>query len=185
MNRYLKSVLVLVSVLGLSGCVVRTYPIVKDRVDQDLMAGNKGYIMGKAPANTESKERNATRTTRVVEVELGSPIKFEKRAKAPEMKPVEQEEETSNYGNRGYITQKEVKPAISEGEFQKYTVEKNDTLQKISKKLYGTTKKWYKIYQANKATMSAPDKIYPGQVINVPVYGGKAEKAESNQENLK
>ncbi|MDD2680209.1 MAG: LysM peptidoglycan-binding domain-containing protein, partial [Candidatus Omnitrophica bacterium] len=62
---------------------------------------------------------------------------------------------------------------------QKYTVGKNDTLQKISKKFYGTTKKWTKIYEANKDVLSGPDKVYPGQELNIP-----QELAEP-KENLK
>jgi nucleoid-associated protein YgaU len=71
---------------------------------------------------------------------------------------------------------------------EKYTVAKNDTLQKISKKFYGTTKRWMKIYDANKDVLRAPDKLYPGQVLNIPA--GPKVAAESNkmlepQENLK
>jgi len=40
----------------LSGCVVRTYPVTKDRIDQDLTAGNRGYLLGQAPVS-ELKER--------------------------------------------------------------------------------------------------------------------------------
>ncbi|PIQ88790.1 MAG: hypothetical protein COV72_06520 [Candidatus Omnitrophica bacterium CG11_big_fil_rev_8_21_14_0_20_42_13] len=52
--------------------------------------------------------------------------------------------------------------------FKEYTVEKNDTLQKISQKFYGTTKKWKKIYDANTDTLKSPDKVYPGQKLNIP-----------------
>jgi nucleoid-associated protein YgaU len=63
---------------------------------------------------------------------------------------------------------------------QKYTVQKGDTLQKISKKFYGTTKKWTKIYEANKDIIKGPNKIYPGQAINIPV-----EPLKEPKENLK
>ncbi len=74
----------IVLVFVLSGCVVRTYSITKDRVDQDLAAGNRGYLKGQA--SSSKMERKATRTTQIVEVELHSPIKFEK---SPKIKPVE------------------------------------------------------------------------------------------------
>ncbi|MDD5574911.1 MAG: LysM peptidoglycan-binding domain-containing protein, partial [Candidatus Omnitrophica bacterium] len=49
-----------------------------------------------------------------------------------------------------------------------YTVMPNDTLQKISQKFYGTSKRWKVIYDANKDVLKSPDKIYAGQVINIP-----------------
>ncbi|MBM3243918.1 MAG: LysM peptidoglycan-binding domain-containing protein, partial [Candidatus Omnitrophica bacterium] len=52
--------------------------------------------------------------------------------------------------------------------FQKYKVEKNDTLQKISQKFYGTTRKWNKIFEANKELLKTPDRLYPGQVLMIP-----------------
>jgi len=170
----------------LSGCVVRTYPVVKDRVDQEL-SGNRGYLSGDAPA--EDKERKATRTTTAVEIELRSPIKFEKLPAQPKevkqkpRKPMEYTEDREVWGNRGFIT-KSVSPKIAEPSeafgMERYTVQKGDTLQKISRKFYGTTRKWNKIYDANSDTLKGPDKIYPGQVINVPV-----EEMKEPVENLK
>ena len=50
----------------------------------------------------------------------------------------------------------------------KYKVKKGQTLQEISKEIYGTTKKWKKIYEANKDKLKSPDKIYAGQILNIP-----------------
>jgi len=184
MKIYNVFVLMLLSVFALSGCVVRTYQVAKDRIDQDLTSGNRGYIMGQAPKDIETRERKLTRQTQVVEVELHSPIKFEKKTKVESVKLQEvkpQQEEA--VGNRGYISGTgsiEPETAATKQKFEKYTVRKGDTLQKISQKLYGTTKKWTKIYEANKDILKAPNKIYPGQVINVPV-----ELLKEPQENLK
>ena len=41
-------------------------------------------------------------------------------------------------------------------------------LQKISKKLFGTYSKWYKIYKANKDKISNPNVLKPGTVLTVP-----------------
>ena len=169
-------------VFVLSGCVVRTYSITKDRVDQDLAAGNRGYLKGQGPSG--EIERKATRTTQVVEVELHSPVKFEKspKIKPVQIRPIETVKDRSQEGNRGYIVQS-ITPEIAKSQavaFEKYTVGKNDTLQKISKKFYGTTKKWKKIFQANQDALKSPDKVYPGQVINVPV-----EPLKEPKENLK
>ncbi|MCX7662077.1 MAG: LysM peptidoglycan-binding domain-containing protein, partial [Candidatus Omnitrophica bacterium] len=54
-----------------------------------------------------------------------------------------------------------------------------DTLQKISLKFYGTTKKWKRIFNANKDIIKSPDKIYPGQVINIPLEETSLSKEQS------
>jgi len=164
-RKYLYALLGL-SVL-LSGCTVRTYPLVRDRVDQDLTAGNRGYLQGKAPA--VPKGRKTKRTTHVVEIEMTSPVKIEKGKKeavvepstymAPSMR--EEEEEMVERAAPALV-----EPTVA---FEKYTVQKGDTLQKISQKYFGTTRRWMKIYEANKDTLKAPDKIYVGQVLNIPV----------------
>ena len=50
-----------------------------------------------------------------------------------------------------------------------YVVEKGDTLQKISDKMYGTTKKWKKIYEANRDALESPDMIKLGQRLVIPM----------------
>lgn len=176
----------------LSGCVVRTYKLTKERVDQDLAGGNRGYLEGQVPQAQEAKTKKPTRTIQAVEIELHPLIKFEKTPKEkPEERPAEkvslaEKTEYLSVGNRGYITRsataKVVKPEAIETELKmkKYTVKEGDTLQKISKEFYGTTKKWTKIYEANKDALRAADKIYPGQVINIPV-----EPLKEPSENLK
>jgi LysM repeat protein len=179
MNRFkLAGICVLTSTLALSGCVARTYNLTRDRVDQELSStsGNRGYIMGRAP---EPQERKTTRTTRVFEVELGGTNKTSCPAATPlftdsakEESPMVQETQTE-----------EVNPS-----FEKYTVVKNDTLQKISKKFYGTTKRWTKIYEANKDVLRGPDKLYVGQVLNIPSspkLSAQDQKMQEPKENLK
>jgi LysM repeat protein len=176
------SVLILGSAFVLSGCVVRTYQVTKDRVDQDLSVGNHGYLMGQPPKGMETKERKMTRQTHVVEIELNSPLKFEKSKKAaPAQEKKEITSETSE-GNRGYVSGGAAEPekAVPQGVYQKYTVQKNDTLQKISQKFYGTTKKWTNIYDVNRNVLKGPNKIYAGQVLNIPV-----EEMKETKENLK
>ncbi|MDD4953880.1 MAG: LysM peptidoglycan-binding domain-containing protein [Candidatus Omnitrophica bacterium] len=172
---------VVFSVAMLSGCVVRTYSLTRDRVDQDLTGGNRGYLKGQAPQ--VEGDRRQDRTTQVVEVEIGSPFKFErgKKVKVQEAKETEAlKEPATGEGNQGYITQS-VQPQIAEvAPFEKYTIQKNDTLQKISQKFYGTTKKWKKIFDANQDVLKSPNKLYPGQAINIPI-----ERMSEPQENLK
>lgn len=49
-----------------------------------------------------------------------------------------------------------------------YTVEKGDSLWKISEKALGNGARYEEIFEANKPMLSHPDKIYPGQVLRIP-----------------
>ena len=49
-----------------------------------------------------------------------------------------------------------------------YTVQKDDTMQKISKKLYNSYSKWPKIYEANKDKITDPNRIKSGITITIP-----------------
>ncbi len=170
-------------IFNFMGCVVRTYTVTKDRVDQDLTSGNRGYLAGQGSGQGEEKERKLTRKTQVVELELHPPIRFETRTKVGSGEPQKAQAEEKDQevtGNRGYILGGPVQQVKQR--FEKYTVRKGDTLQKISQKLYGTSKKWTKIYEANKDKLKAPDKIYAGQVLNVPV---EVEMMKEPAENLK
>ena len=59
--------------------------------------------------------------------------------------------------------------AIQEPEAQFHTVVRGDSLSKIAKKYYGNAMKYPVIFEANKPMLSDPDKIYPGQVLRIPV----------------
>ena len=177
--------LCLLLIFSLSACTVRAYKMKRERVDQEL-AGNRGYLSGSV--TQEPQDRKTHRTTQVVEVEFAPFSFWKKKAKKPaepEYVP-SREDEIIIQGNRGYIqggsSQKapdlETEPVSVT--IEKYTVKKGDTLQKISKKYFGTTKKWLSIYQVNRDALKSPDSIYPGQVINIPV-----EALKEPQENLK
>jgi nucleoid-associated protein YgaU len=51
---------------------------------------------------------------------------------------------------------------------QTYSVKPGDTLSKISKQFYGDANKYMKIFEANRDTLSDPDKIKPGQTLKIP-----------------
>lgn len=181
MNKFkLAGICVLTSTLALSGCVARTYNLTRDRVDQDLSSsGNRGYLMGQAP---QPQERETTRTVRVFEIELGKTKGSNLNYPATTPLAGATEENAS-------IEEQETQNEPAGVSFEKYTVVKNDTLQKISKKFYGTTKRWTKIYQANKDILRGPDKLYAGQVLKIPsapeLKKVEAQKAEESKENLK
>jgi len=49
-----------------------------------------------------------------------------------------------------------------------HTVEKGESLSKISKKYYGDPMKYNKIFEANKDQLNNPDVIHPGQKLTIP-----------------
>jgi nucleoid-associated protein YgaU len=60
-----------------------------------------------------------------------------------------------------------VDPSLAPAQ-QSYSVKSGDTLSKISKQFYGDANKYMKIFEANRDTLSDPDKIKPGQVLKIP-----------------
>ena len=57
-----------------------------------------------------------------------------------------------------------IQPAVSDS----YTVAPGDCLWNISKKLYGTGTRWGEIYDANRKTISSPELLHVGQVLEIP-----------------
>ncbi len=55
-----------------------------------------------------------------------------------------------------------------EPEAQMYTVQRGDSLSKISKEYYGDPMKYNVIFEANKPMLKDPNLIYPGQVLRIP-----------------
>ena len=49
-----------------------------------------------------------------------------------------------------------------------YTVQKGDTLSKISKQYYGDANQYNRIFEANRDQLKDPDRIFPGQVLKIP-----------------
>lgn len=57
----------------------------------------------------------------------------------------------------------------SQAPSQWYTVSSGDTLSKIAQDFYGDARKYPIIFEANQPMLSHPDRIYPGQVLRIPV----------------
>ena len=156
-----------------AGCSVTTKMITRDRVDQDLTstAGNQGYLQGTAPA---VGERKSTKTYIEVQVEAQAIDKEDRTAR----KAVEPAAPTTNFeaSTANQRVSPETQLIETKEEFADYKVQKGETLQKISLKLYGTTKKWKKLFNLNKEMLKSPDKIRPGMVIKVPASGAKEDK---------
>jgi len=68
------------------------------------------------------------------------------------------------------VQPKQEMPKAQPGLVTKYKVKKGQTLGDIAAlpEIYGTSKKWKKIYEANKDKIKDPNKIYEGQVLDIP-----------------
>jgi len=164
----------------LVGCGVqmRSYTQVRERVDQEP-SGNAGYLMGTAPATDTT---NVKKTRKVYVVEFSKEEQEEDLATASNAPKTSYESFTDYYGES-----QESEPSqeriilpkfedVEEPVFEpsgpteaiEYTVEKDDTLQKISKKFYDSYAKWPRIYEANKDKLPDPNRIKPGIVLTIP-----------------
>ena len=54
------------------------------------------------------------------------------------------------------------------GTSRTYTVQAGDSLSKISRQFYGDANQYDRIFEANRDKLSDPNKIRPGQVLNIP-----------------
>jgi nucleoid-associated protein YgaU len=59
-------------------------------------------------------------------------------------------------------------PAAANPYTQQYVVVKGDTLSKIAENFYGDPMLYPKIFEANRHILTDPDKIKPGQTLNIP-----------------
>lgn len=154
----------LLAIFVISGCAVRTYKVTKARVDQEV-GGNRGYLSGQAPADV--KPSSTTRETYVLEVEMGTPGKYQVLSlKKPGKQTVSTTQDVTSLNEDFLAEETEVEELAAT--FKTYKVKAGDTLQKISKEFYGTYKKWQKIYNANKEKIANPNSIKPGMTLNIP-----------------
>lgn len=126
----------------------------KERKNREIK-GNKGYLVGKKVREEKVepvKKKRGTKTLKPRESYMKPQIVYQK--------PL----------GSGSTVKKEgaVKKTTKEVTAKTYVVKKGDTLQKISSEVYGTTKKWKKIFDANKDTLKDPDKIKVGQKLVIP-----------------
>lgn len=160
-----------VVIVALAGCAVNTKLIERERVDQEISSmDNQGYLFGTPPP---AASRKATREYFELQVELPPPIEKESRVPKEE---VEEMEVAPIYTAPEISELEEVfVPEVEKEEYVTYKVQKGDTLQKISQKFYGTSKKWRKIFLANKDKLKNPDKIRAGQTLKIPQTAGESE----------
>lgn len=175
-------------VLTLAGCAgttgsgggieTRAYIADKQRVDQNMEGGNFGYISG-TPKQPDLSKMSKSRKVYVLEFTKNPDVTPEDLRKGvPPAQPVtinvperrSQEPVMDEASDPIIIENIPSAPDESEQSSRptEYVVQKDDTLQKISKKIYGTYKKWYSIYEANKDILSDPNRIKPGLTIRIP-----------------
>jgi nucleoid-associated protein YgaU len=165
-----------IMITALTGCSVTTKMVTRERVDQDLSssAGNQGYLQGTPPP---VGERKPTKT--YIEVQVEAPA-IEKENRVPQKVAETPEPAPAPVTNFGTAPVEQPAPVVenigTKEELTDYKVQKGETLQKISSKLYGTTKKWKKLFNLNKDLLKSPDKLRPGMVIKVPKSVAKEVK---------
>lgn len=178
----LRGLSIVLGVLFLYGCAatkdveVRRYIEVKDRVDQNMEEGNAGFLTG-TPQPEDRSEIRKTRKIYVVEVSKSTGEEAEEVVVESDdalmEEPAYEEEAGYDYDELTATQDAEI-PSLEDEAVEsspslvEYTVQKDDTLQKISKKFYDSYSKWPKIYEINKDVISNPDRIKPGIVIQIP-----------------
>jgi nucleoid-associated protein YgaU len=158
----------MLGLVGAAGCSrVDTYTVEQERVDQDLVTGNQGYLAGPPKEDPSLTNRRTTRTTYVAEIEVGAPYKRSRRSLSltPAQEAVQEPGASQPSAQEAAGTAAPPSPGTPVTE---YTVAANDTLEKIAGKVYGDPAKWNKIFEANADRLKSPDRIYPGQVLAIP-----------------
>ncbi|MCK4916918.1 MAG: LysM peptidoglycan-binding domain-containing protein [Candidatus Omnitrophica bacterium] len=183
----MKKIFILFCIVLLSGCMrVRTYTIEKPRTDMEVQ-GNQGYLSGSSKGVTKKNRFGNSRKISVVEFEFKSKEQETKRYNKKgalkqelflEEKTLKNEKDEYTLAqDTEYDFLEEVEPLVTEKkektkiekEYKYYTIQKNETLQKVSRKFYNTTTKWKLIFDYNKDILKSPDKIYPGLRIKIPI----------------
>lgn len=180
----LLSVVSMIAVFAWVGCArVTTHVVEKPRTDQEIR-GNRGYLAGASSAPAHTTERKKTRQMIETNVELPTldelnPWKKpsaagEKTARAaPQSAPIRIEKPVPARRWEDERPARVAIPAPTRGEPVRpagtiYTVKKGDSLEKISSKFYGTSRKWRKIYEANSNVIKNPNHLRAGQKIVIP-----------------
>ena len=128
----------------------------REWVDKDL-SGNRGYLMGGPYQKSATKAETAP-------VSTAPP----KRASWFQERPLPAAPERPVVGTEAVT-------------HDTYTVKKGDTLGTISAhpEIYGTSRSWKRIYEANKDALKNPNKLKVGQVLRIP-RGGEPRKVSTS-----
>ena len=167
-----------VAVLGLLsiffiGCGVKTkvYTIHVPRKDVQIVdKGNRGYVGGALPVSEREELEDKDKEIVTLEFSTGPKLEEEEMIET-EVTTTEIVEESYYIEPESGLEVVEVEEVENVGvqEYEFYTVQKDDTLQKISYKFYNTNHKWVSIYEANKDVIADAHRIKPGIVLRIPV----------------
>ncbi len=158
---------VFLGIILLGGCITRTYTTETPRVDTEIK-GNQGFLFGTPKAEPKTKKLGPNRINSVLEIELPSLPKLprHKGVKEEETKPAEAPVAQEQVAQ---VEAPAVENQVPEKKYENYVIQKDDTLQKISEKFYGTTRKWQMLYEENKDVLKNPNSLRPGKTIKIPV----------------
>ena len=172
LNKSLMLTVLLAMTAMLSGCAsVKVHLEDRARVDQDIPG------MPPAPVKTRQvivvevneKAQNTDVVQKVKEEDMTSQGKAVTRVSDTTVV------HASNLSFPGKTAQTLTQSPALEG-WKEYTVAKDDTLQKISKKFYGSYSQWTRIYDANKTVIKNPNFVKPGVVLKIPNEGILVDK---------
>jgi nucleoid-associated protein YgaU len=171
---------VLLLAVALSGCVqTRAYVADKERVDQDIpgeppvvpVKTRKVMVIEVNQKDKDLPETKVSKETTSAETTDQSKVVTETR----ETVVVHQDNFTFPKMTTETLTKEPVPAVTVPGAAvpEQYTVQKDDTLQKIAKKFYGSYSKWTRIYDANKDKIRDPNFLKPGVVLVIPALEQK------------
>ena len=194
--------------VGMAGCVKRTKIVTKPREDQTL-SGNRGYLAGTPPATERKTEPMRTYYETEVEVPtfevniklppwhrewvdkdlsggnrgylVGGPYQGRMAEPAP-VSPAPARR-SSFFQRPEPVGTEESYHEEKKSSYDTYTVQKGDTLGGISMKVYGTSKRWKQIFEANQDVLKDPNRLKVGQVLRIPK--GQESPRASRSDTLK
>ena len=167
----------IMGVLVAAGCRTATKVTEVPRVDLGLGGGNRGYLVGAPPAETE--ELKTTRKMVWTDVEI--PTFY---------KPTQGAAPTSSEA----LAQPEPEPAMTEApaggeqkaaaQYDTYVVQKGDSLSTIAAKpeIYGHGSRWRRIFDANRNLLKNSDQVQAGMTLKIP-RGGEHAKRRTHKGN--
>jgi len=174
----LRQMIIVIGIVIISGCGVnaKRYVQVRDRVDQE-MEGNFGTVFG-TPQPEDRSEIRKTRKIYVLELSQ-DPQEIQEGLVMPETtKEINVTADTQREEDYSPLSppipviddiDRSSPQSTSGSVFLEYTIQKDDTLQKISKKFYDGFSKWPRIFEANKDKIENPNRLKPGTVIRIPM----------------
>lgn len=163
----IRMALALLMLMTAAGCRAAARRTEMPRVDLEL-GGNRGYLIGTAPAPGEQKTtRKMIRTDIEIPttyrakvsgtpVDLGEPMSVEPSIAAP-----------ARPDDDAWRAGEAAAPAES---FDSYVVQPGDSLWTIAAKpeVYGHATHWRRIFDANRDLLNSPDQLKAGMTLKIP-----------------